>query len=58
MLVVGMATATAFLGGSLVSQASEYLLNPPDLSPKVLCVPQATSCMLHAFRTHSQSAQH
>lgn len=50
-LAVEMATATASLGGSSVLKAS---VNPPDLSPKVLRVPQAISCMLHAFPSFAE----
>lgn len=39
VLVVGMETGTAFLDGRSVSRVHEYLLNPTDLSPEVLCVP-------------------
>lgn len=46
ILLVGLEIGTAFLDGSSVSYVNEYLLNPIDLSPEILCVPQASSCML------------
>lgn len=49
VLPVGIKTAAASLDGSSVSPVSVYVLNPINLSPKNLCVPQATSCLLHEF---------
>lgn len=54
ILLVGLETTADSLGGSSVSHVSEYLLNPTDLSPTVLHVPQATSCMLQYLIQHTE----
>lgn len=53
ILLVGIETTADSLDGSSVSHVNEYLLDPTDLSPKILRVPQATLRMLHYLIQHT-----
>lgn len=54
ILLVGIETTADSLDGSSVAHVNEYLSNPTDLSPKILRIPQATSCMLHYLIQHTE----